>query len=155
MVDQNLRGGESVSGLKLDPDSMKELVIEATIDNLDEVMDFVNLELEQCKCPPDLLNEIDLAVEEIFVNIANYAYKPACGSAAIYISTGEEIVIRFEDTGKPYNPLEQAPPDLDKPLTERKIGGLGIFLVRQYMDNVAYKRADGKNILTITKKSVD
>jgi Anti-sigma regulatory factor (Ser/Thr protein kinase) len=67
-------------------------------------------------------------VEEIFVNIASYAYSPGTGNTVIFISVTDKIVIRFEDSGRPYNPLEKPEPDLDKPLMERDIGGLGIFL---------------------------
>ena len=131
---------------------MKELIVEASVNYLDEVLGFVNEEIERHNCPPELQNEIDIAVEEIFVNIARYAYKPAKGNVTVCIFIGEEIVIRFEDTGKPYNPLEQAAPALDKPLMERKIGGLGIFMVRQLMDEVVYSFVDNKNILIIRKK---
>ena len=130
---------------------MKKLIVEASIDKLDEVLDFVNEDLERHHCPPNSRHQIDIAVEEIFVNITNYAYKPAKGNVTICISTGEETIIRFEDMGKPYNPLEQAAPDLDKPLKERKIGGLGIFLAKQLMDEVVYTHADNKNILIMTK----
>ena len=133
---------------------MKELIIEASIDNLNEVLDFVNDELERHHCPLKVQRQIDVAVEEIFVNIANYAYKPAKGGVTICIAAGVTTVIRFEDTGKPYNPLEQAAPDLDKPLMEREIGGLGIFLAKQLMDEVAYTHADNKNILVMTKRNV-
>ena len=131
---------------------MKELTIEASIDDLDKVLGFVNEDLERHNCPLDLQCQIDIVVEEIFMNIANYAYKPAKGHVTIFFSAGEEILIKFEDEGKPYNPLERAVPDLDKPLMERKIGGLGIFMVRQLMDEVAYTRVDNKNVLIMTKK---
>jgi len=131
---------------------MKKLTVEANIDNLDAVVDFVNGELEHKNYPPELLININLAVEEIFMNIAHHAYCPGSGSVAIAISVGDETVIRFEDTGKPYNPLEHPDPDLDKSLMEREIGGLGIFLVKQVMDQVDYIRIDNKNVLTVTKK---
>ena len=131
---------------------MKELTVEASIHNLDEVLDFVNWELDLHNCPQYMRNEINIAVEEIFMNITLYAYKPARGNVTILIFTGEEIVILFEDTGRHYNPLEQAAPDLDKPLMERKIGGLGIFMVKKLMDEVMYSYLDNKNVLTIKKK---
>ena len=131
---------------------MKKLTVEASLKNLDEVIGFINDELERQNCPPELQTQIDLAVEEIFVNIANYAYQPASGSAVVSIAVGEEAVIRFEDAGKPYNPLERPDPDLDKPLMERDIGGLGIFLVKKIMDKVDYRRIDNKNVLVMTKK---
>ncbi|MDR0448023.1 MAG: ATP-binding protein [Treponema sp.] len=131
---------------------MKELKIEAKTENLEVVLDFVNNELNRHNYPPKQQGEIDLAVEEIFLNIANYAYTPGMGEAAIFISVNEKTVIRFEDTGKPYNPLEQKEPDLDKSLSEREIGGLGIFLVKKLMNHVEYQRIQNKNILTISNE---
>jgi anti-sigma regulatory factor (Ser/Thr protein kinase) len=131
---------------------MKKLIVEANVINLEEIVDFVNEELEQHNCPPNLQSKIDIAVEEIFVNIANYAYKPKKGNVAIYISTGKEIIIRFVDSGKPYNPLERADPDLSKPLMERKICGLGIYLTKKLMDKVTYARINNKNVLTMAKE---
>ena len=131
---------------------MKELTIAASIENLDEVIDFVNTELERNGCPLELANQIDLAVEEIFVNIANYAYTPAVGSVVIRIAIEEGVIIKFEDTGKFFNPLEHPDPDLDKPLTEREIGGLGILFVKKTMDKIDYKRVSNKNVLTMIKR---
>jgi len=131
---------------------MKKLEIEASLENLNQALAFVNTELEQHECPQDIQGKIEIAVEEIFVNIANYAYSPDIGNAVIYISVTDKIVIRFEDTGKPYNPLEKPEPDLDKPLIERDIGGLGVFLVKKLMDNVEYERVGNRNALVMTKK---
>ena len=136
---------------------MKKLTVKASIDNLDEVLGFVNDNLERHNCPLILRLQMETAVDEIFTNIVYYAYKPLEGCVAIYISTGEEILIRFEDAGEPYNPLEKAVPDFDKPMMKREIGGLGIFMVRQLMDKIVYTRIGNKNVLTMTKKfeSVD
>jgi len=131
---------------------MKELIVEASIESLEEVMDFINNELERKTCSSELLGNIILAVEEIFVNIASYAYQSPGGRATVSIAAGEEAVIRFEDTGKPYNPLDHPDPDVTKPLMERDIGGLGIFLVKTIMDKVDYMRIDNKNVLVMTKK---
>jgi sigma-B regulation protein RsbU (phosphoserine phosphatase) len=127
----------------------KKLEIEAAIKNLDAVLDFINAEL--LDYTPELRNDIDVAVEEIFVNIANYAYKPGKGKVTIFISVGQKITIKIEDNGKEYNPLEHKEPDLNKPLMEREIGGLGIFMVKKLVDNVEYMRIENKNILIITK----
>ena len=132
---------------------MKELIIEANIEKLHEVINFVNEELERNHCPTGYHINVDLAVEEIFVNIAHYAYPPSGGKVVITVTVGEEVVIQFEDTGKSYNPLEHPDPDLDMPVMERKIGGLGIFLVKKVMDKVDYMRIDNKNVLVITKKT--
>jgi anti-sigma regulatory factor (Ser/Thr protein kinase) len=136
---------------------MKELTFEANVESLDEVMDFINEELERNDCQPEVLVNINLAVDEIFVNIANYAYPPMSGTAVVgidvvSIDAGEEAVIKFEDTGKAYNPLEQPDPDLNKPPMEREIGGLGVFLVKKVMDKIEYSRIGNKNVLVMTKK---
>ena len=138
--------------LKINETGCKKITVKAAIDNLRTAIDFLNAELERHKCPPDLQSQIDVAAEEIFTNIANYSYRPGGGDITIGVSAGDEAVIRFEDAGRSYNPLEQASPDLDKPLPERDIGGLGVFLVRQLMDEVEYKRVDNKNVLVMKKK---
>ena len=130
---------------------MKKLIVEASLNNLEKVMSFVNSSLEEHNCEPELLSQIGIAVEEIFINIAKYAYKPGNGDVVVSIVIGKEIAIRFEDTGKPYNPLERTDPDLLKPLMERKIGGLGIYLTKKLMDKVTYSRVDNANVLTMTK----
>jgi sigma-B regulation protein RsbU (phosphoserine phosphatase) len=134
------------------PDNaVKKLEIQASLENLNKALDFINTELEKHECPQDIQEKIEIAVEEIFVNIADYAYSPGIGDAAVFISVTDKTVIRFEDTGRPYNPLEKAGPDLNKPLMERDIGGLGVFLVKKLMDNVEYSRVDNKNVLVMTK----
>lgn len=131
---------------------INELTVEASARNLEKVIGFVNGELISVNCTNEIRNQIDLAVEEIFMNIANYAYKPDLGSVVIGISVGENAVIRIEDSGKPFNPLERAAPDFSEPLKVRKIEGLGIYLVRQFMDNISYSRINNKNVLVMTKK---
>jgi sigma-B regulation protein RsbU (phosphoserine phosphatase) len=130
----------------------KELTVEASIDKLEDVINFVNSELKRNICPPELQSQIELAVDEVFTNIVDYAYKPATGKAVIGIAVGNEVTLRFEDSGKPYNPLDEAAPDFSKPLMEREIGGLGVFLVRKFMDTVNYTRVGDKNVLVMTKR---
>ena len=132
---------------------MNELIVEANIESLDTVTKFVNKKLTCSLCPPSFQGDINLAVEEVFTNIVNHAYQPAGGSAFISVAVAnEEVFVRFEDMGKPYNPLEHPEPDFEKPVMERKIGGLGVFLVKRLMDSVEYARIDNKNILVIRKK---
>jgi anti-sigma regulatory factor (Ser/Thr protein kinase) len=131
--------------------SVKNLKIEAATEKLDEVINFISAELEKAGFPPDIRTSVCIAVEEIFVNIADYAYKPDNGNVDISISTKEKTIIRFEDTGRPYNLLDQPSPDLDKPLNQREIGGLGVYMVRNIMDNVEYSYIENKNILVLTK----
>lgn len=134
---------------------MKELVIEADVKSLDEVLDFINEELERADCPPKTQIQIDIAVEELYVNIAHYAYTPDVGNATIIVDVKEEeprsVSITFVDRGFPYNPLMKPDPDITLPIDERKIGGLGIYMVKKSMDNITYEYRDGQNILTIEK----
>ena len=132
-----------------------KLVIEAEIDKLDEVLAFIDEKLESHDCPPKTQMQIDIAVEEIFVNIAHYAYNPGKGSAEISVEIQEEplaVVITFADNGVPYDPLKKPDPDVTLSAEERQIGGLGIYMVKKSMDNVFYEHKDGKNILTIKKE---
>lgn len=130
---------------------MKELNIEAVKENLDAVLDFVGTELEEKECSMKLQTQICIAVEEIFVNIANYAYQPEVGGAVIRIEVNDEIRIEFEDNGVPYNPLEKLDPDITASAEEREIGGLGIFMVKKIMDAVEYQHIDNKNLLIVRK----
>ena len=130
---------------------MKELIIEAKVENLNTVLDFVNTELESVDCPMKLATQVAIAVEEIFVNIAHYAYGSETGNATIRMAVEPEVIIEFEDSGKPFIPLEKEDADITLSAEEREIGGLGIFMVKKIMDSVEYKNEDGKNILIIRK----
>jgi sigma-B regulation protein RsbU (phosphoserine phosphatase) len=133
----------------------EELKLEAVLENLDAAVQFVDNILEKAGCSAKTQTKIDVAVEEIFVNIVNYAYAPAVGSVIIRFAVSEnEVWLEFEDAGKPYNPLEKADPDIAAPLKSRPIGGLGIFIVKKTMDTVDYRYVEGKNIL-ILKKNIE
>ena len=129
---------------------MNELSVEARIENMDAVQGFISARLEDC--PIKVQTQIAIAVDEIFSNIANYAYNPEIGSVVIHATVGDEIVIAFEDKGKPYNPLEKDDPNITLGAEEREIGGLGIFMVKKIMDSVEYRHEGNKNILSIRKK---
>lgn len=129
------------------------LSIEAKNENLQAVTEFVDSILEENDCSPKAQMQIDLAVEEVFVNIANYAYGESTGVAEISASVeAGEVTIVFKDSGTPYNPLEKAEPDTTLSAEERQIGGLGIFLVKKNMDDVSYTYENGKNVLSLKKK---
>ena len=136
---------------------MAHITVKATDENLDAVNDFIHAQLEKCTCPPAFLLRLDLAIEEIFVNIAHYAYAPNTGEAEIICETEKtadnqtKLTVIFKDGGIPFNPLSRPDPDPTAPLEERGIGGWGIYLTKKYMDSVEYAHADGKNILTLTK----
>ena len=129
----------------------RELSIEAATDNLDTVLDFINSALEEGGCPVKLQTKINVAVEELFVNIAHYAYKNEIGKTTIRVAVGSEVIIEFEDEGMPYNPLEKDDPDIKAAAGDREIGGMGIFMVKKIMDTVEYRHEDGKNIAVIRK----
>lgn len=132
---------------------MSELIVDAKIENLEKINDFIADNL--MGCPMKLLMQIDLVVEEVFVNIANYAYKDKEGKAKISCELNSEtnlLTIIFEDDGVPFDPLAKDDPDITLPAESREIGGLGIFLTKKLMDEVNYKNTGGKNILTLVKK---
>ena len=131
---------------------MKKRTIDAKVDNLQEVLDFIDAELEQADCPMKAQMQIDIAVEEIFVNIAKYAYAPGEGKAVIGIlAEPGRAEITFADSGMPYDPLAREDPDITLAAEDRDIGGLGIFMVKKTMDDMRYKYEDGQNLLTLVK----
>jgi sigma-B regulation protein RsbU (phosphoserine phosphatase) len=124
---------------------------------LDQVLLFIDSQLEKYECGEECQTLVEVSVEEIFNNIVSYAYKNAVGEVEIRCEiTGEPPVaqIQFQDTGIPFNPLEADTPDLTEEGLEESEGGLGIHMVRTYMDGVEYQHKDGKNVLTIRKTLV-
>ena len=133
---------------------MKELNIAATVENIATVTDFVNEQLEALDCPMKAQMQIDIAIDELFGNIAQYAYNPEIGDATVRVEVIEEplsVVITFIDGGMPYDPLAKADPDTTLSAEERDIGGLGIYMVKKSMDDITYEYKDGQNILKIKK----
>ncbi len=132
---------------------MKNLTVPAEVGRLDDVVDFVLEELEAYGISFKTQFQIRLAVEEIFVNISSYAYDPA-GEAEVRCEILEDplrVVIQFLDSGMPFDPLAKDDPDISEEGLLGREGGLGIFLVKDTMDEVQYEYKDGKNILTILK----
>lgn len=124
----------------------------ADIKELDSVLSLVHHELSHLVSNKILL-KFDVAVEEIFVNICQYAYDSTNNYVDVDIEVKDNCVkITFVDEGIPFNPLERDNPDINLPSDKRKIGGLGIFMVKKIMDNIYYKYRDKKNILTMEKK---
>lgn len=133
---------------------MKELVIAADRNNLLKVQSFIDEQLEDAGCPMLTQIAIDVAVEELFVNIASYAYDQEIGVAVVQVEMLDDplsVKITFIDNGKQYDPLAKPDPDITLGVKERKKGGLGIYMVKNSMDNMRYEYRDGKNILTIKK----
>ena len=133
---------------------MKELTIAATVDNIDAVTEFVDEQLEALDCPMKAQMQINIAIDELFGNIAHYAYNPDVGEATVRVEVIDEplsVVITFIDRGVPFDPLSAADPDTTLSAEERAIGGLGVFMVRKTMDDVSYRYENGRNILSIRK----
>jgi anti-sigma regulatory factor (Ser/Thr protein kinase) len=134
---------------------MFELEIDAKINKLEEVLNFVNEHLNKTNCPEKTRIQVDIAVEEIFVNIAHYAYNPKVGKATIRVEITDNpvsISLTFMDNGKPYDPLAKKDPDVTLSAEQRTIGGLGIYMVKKSMDEIQYTYKNGTNVLTFKKK---
>lgn len=133
---------------------MKELTVDATVENIATVTEFVNAQLEQSGCPPKIQMQIDIAIDELFGNIAHYAYDPNVGPATVRVEVDEEpcVIITFIDNGVPYDPLGKEDPDITLSAEERGIGGLGVYMVKKSMDDISYEYRDGQNILRIKKR---
>ena len=133
---------------------MKELTLAATVENIETVTEFVNAQLELMDCPIKAQMQIDIAIDELFGNIAHYAYNTEVGSATVRVEVSEAplaVIITFIDNGVPYDPLGKDDPDITLSAEEREIGGLGIYMVKKSMDEITYEYKDGQNILTIKK----
>ena len=133
---------------------MKTLNIEAKVDNLSKVLSFIDEELDKSDCSIKAEMQINIAVEELFVNVAHYAYAPGTGDISISIDFTDDpaaAVITLTDTGIPYNPVLKKDPDIGLSAEEREVGGLGIYMVKKSMDLLTYEHKDGRNIVTIIK----
>ena len=133
---------------------MKELTLPAARENIPAVIDFVNRELESVGCPMKTEAQIDIAIDELYSNIANYGCDENSGEVTVLLETETDsrtVTITFVDNGRPFDPLSRPDPDVTLKARERKIGGLGIYMVKKSMDDVCYEYREGKNILTIRK----
>lgn len=135
--------------------TMKEKVFEAKDENMLEMLGFVEQELENYGCSMRMQTAISVALEEVFINVAHYAYPDGNGKAKVAINidpTTDEMTCILSDSGIAFNPLTQDDPDITLPVEQREIGGLGILIVKKTMDYVEYSRENGENILTMRKK---
>ncbi len=133
---------------------MNEIKVEATIENIPKVTEFVDSILEECECPVKVQMQIDVAIDELMSNIAYYAYSQGTGEVVVRAEVSDApktVALTFIDSGIQYDPLKKKDPDVSLPVEEREIGGLGIFIVKKTMDDVSYEYRDGQNILTIRK----
>ncbi len=137
---------------------MKEITLDATIENIPRVTDWMDEALEKVGCAPRPLMQLHVVLDEVFSNIARYAYKHREGRGSVtvrfeYEPETKTAAITFTDHGRPYNPLEKEDPDVTLSAEERNIGGLGIFLTKKLMDDISYQHENGANILCIRKKT--
>ena len=135
----------------------KKLVVDATMENLDTVIGFVEEQLELMDCPMKLSMQICVSLEEIYVNVVNYAYGDSIGKCEIImeqeeIEAGKKMTLTVKDKGIAFNPLLKENPDITLSVEERKIGGLGIYMVKNSMDVVTYENISGYNVLSMVKK---
>ena len=133
---------------------MKEITVPANLDNIAVVTKYINVELEAAGCSEHDRIQIDVAVDEVFGNIAKYAYGQEEGTATVRVDVSGDpsaVSITFIDQGIPYNPLENKAPDTTLKAKERQIGGLGIFMTKRIMSDVNYEYKDESNQLTIRK----
>ncbi len=134
---------------------LNTLELKASIENFAQLSDRWHNIAASWDLNSALINKIDVCLEEIYVNIASYAYDDKEGTAKIsFDKQDNEITLKFEDEGIYYNPLQKEDPDITLSLEERPIGGLGIFMVKEISKDIEYKREDNKNIL-ILKFGID
>ncbi len=133
---------------------MASITVDAITENVTTVTEFVDTFLEEHDCNMKAQIQIDVAIDEIFSNIVNYAYE-GVGKATIDFGIDEDtrtVSITFSDSGIPYNPLKKDDPDITLSIKDREIGGLGIFMVKKTMDSMDYEYSNGQNVLRITKQ---
>ncbi len=133
----------------------KSITVPADNGELDRVQEFLGAELESAGCDMGPQMQIELAVEEVFVNEASYAYSDGVGQVQVQIRILEDPVraeIRFRDSGVPYDPLKKEDASLEEEAIMEREGGLGIYLVKEVMDEVEYCREGEENVLTLRKK---
>ena len=134
---------------------MTNKTFSAKTEALTDVLGFVDGMLEAYECPMKVQTAVCVAIEEVFVNVARYAYKDGEGDVSLGIGFDKEtriITFRMADKGVPFDPLKKPDPDITLPAEEREIGGLGIFITKKTMDSVTYAYENGENVLTMTKK---
>ena len=131
---------------------MVKITVPAQPDCVYIVLGFIGEMMHKAEIDEARQSNVLIAAEEIFVNIACYAYPSAPGEVTVHTCVEADVVtVEFCDSGVPYNPLKKEDPDISRPLEERDIGGLGIFMAKRLMDTVEYRHENGMNILTLKK----
>ncbi len=132
---------------------IKNLKLAASLDNYEKFMDFLQAQIDDSCVGSDIMSDILIVVEEIIINVINYAYPDKKGDLEVCIEKKDDLlIIVFKDGGIPFNPLEKPDPDITKPIEDRDIGGFGILLVKKLMDEVNYMYKEDRNVLTVIKK---
>lgn len=134
---------------------MKEITVDAMIENMNTVTAFVDDFLDQIACPMKSRIQINIVIDEIFGNICHYAYKDSVGAVTVRVESGntpKAVFLTFTDNGIPYNPLDTEDPDITLSSEERKIGGLGIYLVKKNMNEMKYEYVNQQNRLWMEKR---
>jgi len=128
--------------------------IPAKLENLESMLQFIRNGAEQQGFSGKEINKIQVAAEEALVNVISYAYPDDGGDVEIRCNAkgAEGLVIEIIDWGIPFDPLSLSEPDIEAPPEEREVGGLGIHIMRNIMDEVSYKREGDRNILTLVKR---
>ncbi|HJJ37075.1 MAG TPA: ATP-binding protein, partial [Methanocorpusculum sp.] len=124
----------------------------ATVESLDEIVLWVDAALRPNGVAEPFISKMTLVIEELFVNIVNYAYPDEPGSMNFTMYLDPCLKLIISDTGVPFNPLEFSEPDVTLPIDDRNVGGLGIFLSKKLTDRITYERVNGTNVLTVYKK---
>ena len=131
---------------------MREITLDALIDNIPRLTEYVDEYLDELDCPMKARVQIDVSIDELFCNIASYAYPGSVGQATVRADYADgRFTLTFIDRGVPYNPLLKEDPDTSLSVDERQIGGLGIFMVKKAMDGMDYEYSDGRNIVSVYK----
>ncbi len=141
--------------LKKGGERMTNKTFSAKTESLSDILGFVEETLESYECSMKIQTAICVAIEEVFVNVAHYAYPNSEGDMTLYIGFDEqsrEVTFRMTDKGVPFNPLKKPDPDITLSAEEREIGGLGIFIAKKTMDSLDYAYENDENILTMIKK---
>ena len=133
---------------------MAQIELESKLESLDTLNGFVHQIIQNSPCTEQQQIQIDLVVEELFVNIVNYAYPDSMGLVQVECKlSGDagQVIIQFKDQGIEFNPLARKEIDVHDEFERRPVGGLGIYLAKKYTNSIEYERADGSNVLTIMK----
>jgi sigma-B regulation protein RsbU (phosphoserine phosphatase) len=138
------------------PEASGSITVTATLDHLYDVIDLVETEMNQRLCPVGIQHKVEIALEELFVNVCRYAYadKDEPGDVTVsYVYSGENksITVELRDSGIPFNPVTLEDPTKPSDIQEAKIGGLGIFMVKKSMDDLVYEHDGDYNVVTFTK----